>query len=184
MKPEKLTDEEKKTLATHTIWGYKILKSYSVPESVSTSSLEHHERLDGSGYPRRIKGEAITFNSRVIAVACAYDASISFRPFKQPQDQHAVILHMISQKARFDEMILKALVFTLSVFPLGTRVILSNNAKGIVYGTNPSDPKFPSIKLTHDERGKRITDHILVPTSKEKGIVIVRTLKPQEFEAN
>jgi HD-GYP domain-containing protein (c-di-GMP phosphodiesterase class II) len=185
LKPGELTTEEKKTISTHTIWGYKILKGFSVPENVATGALEHHERLDGTGYPRRIKGDAITYNPRIIAVACSYDTAVSYRPFKQPLDGHAVILHLITtQKSRFDDAILKALVFTLSVFPLGTHVILSNGTKGIVYKTNPTDPKFPQVKLTNDEKGKKIMEHILVPTSKEKGITIVRTLKPQEYENN
>lgn len=183
MKPAELTLDEKKQIATHTLWGYKILKSFSVPENVATSALEHHERLDGSGYPRQIKGEAIQLNSRIIGVACSYDTSVSYRPFKQPMDGHAVVLRLLTaQKARFDESVLKALVYTLSVYPLGAHVVLSNEAKGIVFKTNPLDPKYPIVKLTHDEKGKRISDHILIPTSKEKGIYIVRTLKPQEYE--
>lgn len=183
MKSDKLTDDELKVLRTHTVWGYKILRSFSVPENLATSALEHHERLDGTGYPRKMKGEAIPFNSRVISVACTYDASVSYRPFKQSPDQHAVILDLLTvQKSKYDDSILKALVFSLSVFPLGTHVILSNGTKGIVYKTNPQDPKFPSVKLTHDEKGKKITEHLIVTTSKEKGITIVRTLKPGGFE--
>jgi HD-GYP domain-containing protein (c-di-GMP phosphodiesterase class II) len=184
MKPAELTLEEKKQIATHTLWGYKILKSFSIPETVATSALEHHERLDGSGYPRQIKGDAIQLNSRIIAVACSFDTSVSYRPFKQPLDGHAVILRLLTaQKSRFDESILKALVYTLSIFPLGTHVFLSNDSKGIVFKTSPQDPKFPIVKLTHDDKGKRIADHVLVATSKEK-VYIVRALKPQEYESN
>jgi len=183
MKPNDLTQEEKNTISTHTLWGYKILKGFSIPESIASSALEHHERSDGSGYPRKMKGEVINLNSRIVGISCSFDTAISFRPFKLPHDAHTVILNILTtHKNKFDDSIIKALVYSLSVFPLGSAVSLSNNTKGIVFQTNPSDPKFPIVKITHDEKGKKLTEHYLIATSKEKGIFIARTLKPIEME--
>ncbi|MBN2533145.1 MAG: HD-GYP domain-containing protein [Spirochaetales bacterium] len=178
-----LSAEEKKTVISHTLWGYRILKNFSVPDNIAAVSLEHHERTDGSGYPRKLKGETISLYSRIIAVTCSYDSSVSKRPYKNPVDSHKALLYLLStQKARYDDQVLKALVYTLSIFPLGTYVLLSNNTKGMVYRTNPVNPKSPVIKLVSDENGREIQKPIYIEISKEKEISIVRTLTPEEFQ--
>ncbi|MBN1699658.1 MAG: HD-GYP domain-containing protein [Spirochaetales bacterium] len=182
MGKSELSQQEKKTIATHTLWGYRMLKNFSVSEPIAAVALEHHERMDGSGYPRGLKGEAISFYSRIIAVACSFETSVSKRPYKEPVDGHKAMLFLLTaQKHRYDETVLKALVFTLSIFPLGTFVLLSNNAKGIVYKTNSENPKYPVVKLLVDEHGREITAPVLVQTSKETGITIARTLRSEEI---
>jgi HD-GYP domain-containing protein (c-di-GMP phosphodiesterase class II) len=180
---KKLSAQDKKTLIAHTLWGYRILKNFSVPDTIATVTLEHHERIDGSGYPRKLKGDTISLYSRIIAVTCSYDSSVSKRPYKTPADSHKAILYLLSaQKGRYDDRVLKALVYTLSVFPLGTFVLLSNNTKGMVYRTNPLDPKSPVIKLMIDENGREVTKPVYIEIAKEKSLSIVRTLAPEEIQ--
>ncbi|MBN2440866.1 MAG: HD domain-containing protein [Spirochaetales bacterium] len=182
MGQRKLSMEEKKTVVAHTLWGYRILKNFSVPDNIAAVSLEHHERTDGSGYPRKIQGDTISLYSRIIAVTCSFDSSVSKRPYKNPVDAHKAMLYLLStQKTRYDERVLKALVYTLSIFPLGSFVLLSNNTKGMVYRTNPGNPKAPIIKVIIDENGKEITKPVFIEISKDKGISILRTLSYEEL---
>jgi HD-GYP domain-containing protein (c-di-GMP phosphodiesterase class II) len=177
-----LSPEEKKTIVAHTLWGYRILKNFTVPDTIAAVALEHHERSDGSGYPRKITQEAISLYSRIVAVTCSYETSTAGRPYKHPTDAHKALLFMLGpQKNKYDDTALKALVYTLSVYPLGNFVLLSNNTKGIVYKTNFKDPKNPIVKLMKDANNNEIVKPILVETSREKGITIVRTLKPEEM---
>ena len=70
---ESLSTQEKATLLNHTLLGYRMLKKFSTPEDVALVAYEHHERLDGSGYPRRLKVDDTGFYSKIVSVACAYD---------------------------------------------------------------------------------------------------------------
>ncbi|MCX8027381.1 MAG: response regulator [Thermodesulfovibrionales bacterium] len=85
LKPDKLTEEEYKTMTTHTIIGYNILKDSrsDVLREASFIALYHHERYDGKGYPMGLKGEEIPLFSRIVAVADVFDALTSVRPYKK-----------------------------------------------------------------------------------------------------
>jgi putative nucleotidyltransferase with HDIG domain len=81
-KPGKLSDLELNLIKTHARAGYEILKEVKFPWDVATMILQHHEHLDGSGYPGGLKGEEIMFEARVLAVADAVEAMASHRPYR------------------------------------------------------------------------------------------------------
>lgn len=81
-KPGKLNDLEYMLIKTHPQAGYDILKDVKFPWPIAEIVLQHHERMDGSGYPRGLKGDAILLEARVIAVADLIDAMSSHRPYR------------------------------------------------------------------------------------------------------
>ena len=81
-KPGKLNTVEFNLIKTHAQGGFEILKNMEFPTSVAQSVLQHHERLDGSGYPNGLKGEAILREARVLAVADVVEAISSHRPYR------------------------------------------------------------------------------------------------------
>ncbi|MBN1524629.1 MAG: HD-GYP domain-containing protein [Spirochaetales bacterium] len=176
-----LTPVEKKTIMAHTIAGYKSLKTHAVHETLALPALEHHERLDGSGYPRAMKGEQISLYSRIIAIACTFDGITADRPYKDCMDGHHGLIDLLkNHKGRYDETVLKALIFSISLYPVGTHVLLSNNAKAIVVKTNPQNPKCPIVKILVDKTGKQMSEQVLVQTSEESGITVFRALEEAE----
>ncbi len=82
-KPGKLTDEEFVVMKSHSQRGYDILKDVTIEPQLSTGAGYHHERVDGRGYPRGLKGEEIPENARIIAVADTFDAMYSTRPYRK-----------------------------------------------------------------------------------------------------
>jgi HD-GYP domain-containing protein (c-di-GMP phosphodiesterase class II) len=93
-KPDRLTDEEYRTIRDHPEKGHTILKPLDQLSASLPSILHHHERYDGTGYPRRLKGEEIPLLARVIAVADTFDAITSdraYRPARTPQEALAII---------------------------------------------------------------------------------------------
>jgi len=80
-KPSSLTDEEYKIIKEHTKKGFYTLNYIEGFNNISNIVLHHHERYDGKGYPRGLKGKRIPFLSRIIAVADSYDAMVSSRPY-------------------------------------------------------------------------------------------------------
>lgn len=81
-KPGKLSDLEVNLIKTHARAGYEILKDVQFPWDVAGMILQHHEHLDGSGYPGGLKGDEILFEARVLAVADAVEAMASHRPYR------------------------------------------------------------------------------------------------------
>ena len=182
MSEKNLDPTERKNILAHTIAGYKNLKALSVPENVAIVALEHHERLDGSGYPRGLKGEQISIYSRIIAVACSFDGITAERPFKDSLDGHHGIIDLLkNNKNRYDENVLKALIFAISLYPVGTYVRLSNQAIGVVVKTNPHNPKCPIVKILIDKNGVQMTEPVLLQTSEQSGgVFIFRVLEENE----
>jgi len=88
-KPEKLTNDEYNKIKLHPLIGAQIVKDISFLESVIPYILEHHERFDGKGYPGGVAGENISIKGRLLAVADAFDAMTSDRPYRKalkPED--------------------------------------------------------------------------------------------------
>jgi HD-GYP domain-containing protein (c-di-GMP phosphodiesterase class II) len=81
-KPGKITDIEYMLIKTHPQAGYDILKDVEFPWPIADIILQHHERLDGSGYPQGLKGAQILLESRIIAVADVVEAMSSHRPYR------------------------------------------------------------------------------------------------------
>ena len=90
-KDGKLTEEEQTEIRKHPEIGYRILSTVSDLADMATYVLSHHERWDGKGYPRGLKGEEISFKSRIIAIADAYDAMVSKRPYRNPLSKEEAI---------------------------------------------------------------------------------------------
>ena len=81
-KPTKLSDIEYKLIQAHPQIGYDILKEIEFPWPIADTVLQHHERLNGSGYPRGLKGEAISLEARILMVADVVEAMASYRPYR------------------------------------------------------------------------------------------------------
>jgi len=81
-KPTKLTDIEFSLIKTHALQGYEILKGIEFPWPVADVVLQHHERIDGSGYPEGLKGEDILLEARILSVADVVEAIASHRPYR------------------------------------------------------------------------------------------------------
>ncbi len=174
-----LTDQEKKTMMAHTIIGYKILRAQSVADDVALGALEHHERMDGSGYPRRLSGAKISDYPRIIAVADAYVASTSKRQYKTPKDGHQALKDIFARK-QHDPNVVKSLIYILSIFPLGTYVLLSGGARGIVVRTNPESPKLPLVQILQQPNEDSAAGGPVIQTADESGLTVERSLTAQE----
>jgi len=174
-----LSPQEKKLILGHPILGFNILKNLDFPLVVSIAALEHHERENGSGYPRQLTGDKISLYAKIIAVACSYEALTSSRPHKDAKDGYTGMLDLLKNEGKqYDDTVVKALVFSLSIYPIGLYVLLSNGRKGQVVDVNPENPKFPRVQifgeLTPDGKNK------VIDTSQE-GIHIDRPLRKEEI---
>jgi two-component system response regulator RpfG len=111
MKPGRLTPDEFEIMQTHTTEGYAMLSGASSPflEVGAAVALSHHERFDGSGYPRGLVGEQIPLSARIVAVADVYDALTSQRPYATPLPMNRAVEFLNRQKGfSFDPQCIEA----------------------------------------------------------------------------
>jgi HD-GYP domain-containing protein (c-di-GMP phosphodiesterase class II) len=116
LKPDVLTKEERAIVETHAEEGHRLLRgsSSSILELASTIALSHHEKWDGSGYPRGVKGEAIPIEGRIVAVADVFDALTSDRVYRRAFTVEEAVEMMLEQRGRhFDPVLLDAFMEVL-----------------------------------------------------------------------
>jgi len=176
-----LNPQEQKVVMTHPILGYSLLKSHDFPVSICLPALEHHERENSNGYPRRLTGEKISLYSKIIAVACSYETLITKRPHKESKDGYAAILDLLRNDGKqYNDTVVRALANAVSIYPIGLYVLLSNGKKGRVVDVDPENPKRPVVQIfgefTPDGKTKtaQITPGVLT---------ITRPLTKQEIES-
>jgi HD domain/B12 binding domain len=116
LKPDKLTAEERAIVETHAEEGHRLLRgsSSSILDLAATIALSHHEKWDGSGYPRGVAGEAIPIEGRIVAVADVFDALTSDRVYRKAFTVEEAVEIMLEQRGRhFDPVLLDAFMEVL-----------------------------------------------------------------------
>lgn len=150
-KPGKLTDEEFAIMRQHVVHSYGILKN---TKGITATMLEvaanHHERLDGSGYPRKLKGDQLSLHTRMSCIVDVYDAITADRVYKtgmQPTQAFRILLKGINQ--HFDAELVTKFIKCMGVYPVGTLVMLSNQRLAIVMQRNEQQPLKPVVKVIY-----------------------------------
>ncbi len=109
LKPAKLTEEEWEFMRRHPALGYRILAQVPYLRPAAKIVLAHHERWDGDGYPRKLKGEDIPLGARIFAICDTYDAIISDRPYRQGQSPDAALAEILRcSGTQFDPEVVEA----------------------------------------------------------------------------
>lgn len=148
-KPGKLTDEEFAIIKSHPEEGHRMLLAGSGVDPVALDVvLHHHEKTDGSGYPKRLKDAEISQFAKMGAVCDVYDAITSNRPYKSGWDPAESLRKMAEwTKGHFDPMIFQAFVKSLGIYPIGSLVILSSGRLGIVVDQAEKSLLTPRVKV-------------------------------------
>jgi HD-GYP domain-containing protein (c-di-GMP phosphodiesterase class II) len=174
-----LSEKDKEVLHRHPLIGYTLLKENNFPVAISIVAMEHHERENGTGYPRKLSSENINLYSKIVSAVCSFESITANRSRKDARDGFDGIIHLLKNEGqRYDDAVIKALVQALSVYPIGTHVLLSNNQKARVVDTNPLSPRFPVVQImeiTGADGKNPVTE------TSPGGLHIVRTLTKEEL---
>jgi HD-GYP domain-containing protein (c-di-GMP phosphodiesterase class II) len=181
MTDKPLTLAEKKALFTHPVLGYNILKDKSFPLNICLGVLEHHEKENGEGYPRKLTGDRISLYAKIISVVCSFEAVTAPRKHREAYNEHEGILEMLKNTGKqYDDTVVRTLINVLSLYPIGSHVLLSDNRIALVTDSSPSSPKFPTVQLIAQTNSDGTP---VVLQTAENGIHIVRSLTKKEVEA-
>jgi len=153
-KTGELTAEETAVLQSHTTAGRDILTTgCSFYEGSADVAYEHHENLDGSGYPRGIKSDEINANAKIVAIVDKYEAITNLRPYRPAGDHLSAVatLNDMADKNKIDRTLTYSFVSYLGIYPQGSIVELSTGEVGFVIGTNLTQRLRPQVLLVLDE---------------------------------
>ena len=153
-KPDRLTDAELKVIRTHPEQGLVLLKSTPLSPVALDVVAHHHEKLDGTGYPHALAGEAISLHARIAAVCDVYDAVTSKRSYKRTWTPSEALTRMRSWGGHFDPVILDAFMRCIAIYPVGLLVRLRSNRLAVVRTENVSEPTRPIVRAFYS-----IADH-------------------------
>jgi HD-GYP domain-containing protein (c-di-GMP phosphodiesterase class II) len=171
-------DEMKK----HVEYGVDFLSAMNLDEGLIRVVSEHHERLDGLGYPKRLKGEEISYNGRILAIADTYDALTADRCYKAGMpSQKALQILMKDSETKLDATLLQQFIKCIGIYPLGSLVELSNQRVAMVMNQNDRQPLRPVVKAFYSISGGHYITPKDLDLSKDLQINIVKAVTPAQY---
>jgi putative nucleotidyltransferase with HDIG domain len=180
-KPGRLTDEEMDIMKGHVQHGVDHLLETDIQPHLIQAVAEHHERLDGLGYPKGKKGDEISMAGRMLAIADMYDALTADRVYKSGMSsQKAFSILMSEAPTRLDMYLVQQFIKCLGIYPVGSLVLLSNERLAMVMHQNDS-PLTPEVKVFYSVK----QGHYLTPKdidlSTDKSLTIVKAITASDY---
>lgn len=184
-KPGRLTEHERGFVQRHVRRGlYLVRSAAAIPEVMEESLLSHHERLDGSGYPRGLKGTRIPLFGRIAGIVDTYDALIQERRYALAASPHdALRLVNAGRGIRFDAALVRSFVRALGIYPTGSWLQLADGRLGIVRRQVPDEPLRPQVALVSDSAGRALAEGEPLWRPVHPGD-IARALTPRDLKIN
>ncbi|MFF2483354.1 HD-GYP domain-containing protein [Paenibacillus sp. NPDC058071] len=173
-----LSKEEKLVLEKHTKDGFDILRKYHDISVVSAHcALQHHERYNGSGYPRGLKADEIHMYAQIVGIADAYDALTSPRPYrKRYTPTEAIEFLFASGNTYFDFELVKLFCRHISIYPVSTTLLLSSGQVGVVSANSELALHRPRVRIIREADGKEPASPYELELKDELHLMIVKEL--------
>ena len=182
MKMGNLTPEESKQVQQHPEDGFNILRTVrEIPITVAHIAYQHHERVDGKGYPRNLTADKILEFAKVAAVADTFDALVSDRPYRKGMVPHeAYEVMMALADSYVDRDILHLFLTHVAIYPVGAVVQLDNGQHGVVTKVLPRLQTRPQVRLLTDQQGNLLSEQTEIDLTQHLTLMISRVLKEKE----
>lgn len=185
-KPSQLTPDEFKEMKNHTTYGFNLLKDEpNIPLLSAHCALQHHERINGSGYPRGIQGSEINEFARWIGLVDSYDAMTTTRVYRRPLLPHEAMEQLFAGSGTmYDQSQIALFRDKIAIYPLGITVRLNTGEYGIVSKLNMAVPQRPIIRVLQDEAGTVLKEPYEIDLSSKLSILIseIGEIKVSESE--
>jgi HD-GYP domain-containing protein (c-di-GMP phosphodiesterase class II) len=185
-KTDKLDDNETQLMRSHTFYGYKlIVNELLYADEVGRAAAQHHERWDGDGYPARLAGQNIDIGARIVSVADAFEAMVSPKAWRDSMVGYKAMKSLLADNARrFDPDIIKAMIQSIGIYPVGSIVLMNNSVIARVLETNRDAPLRPKIRVLIDEFAKPYTNNEgdVINLADNRNLFIARAIDPAEYQ--
>ncbi len=184
--PKRLSEEQFAIMKQHPELGYRqIRKLENIYPEVIQGILEHHERFDGKGYPKGLRGDRISLVGRIMGIVDTYDAMTSPRVFKEPMLAHKALSLIYSMRGEsFQTEILEQFIRCQGIYPVGSIVELESGWRGVVVETTPGKPLHPKVILLQDPTGRGVYGQIMDLAAQETAQNIKQVLTASESGIN
>jgi putative nucleotidyltransferase with HDIG domain len=177
LKKEALTEAERHLYQQHCQYGLDIGRELKFNPAMLHIIGEHHECNDGSGYPKKLKGDSVSLLARIVAIANYYDELCNPPNIADALTPHEALSLMFSRlRGKFDPKLLQVFIRCLGVYPPGTMVQLANGAIAMVATINTAQPMKPTVIVYDADIPKE--EAILVDMAAEMDTNIVKAIRP------
>jgi len=184
-KPGELTVVEKNMVRQHPEIGFNVLRSYrEISTTAAHIAYQHHERVDGTGYPRKFVGKQILEFGKIAAIADTYDAVISDRPYAKGYSttDGVTVLRKLAG-SYFDPEMVEAFVSNIATYPIDSLVLLNTGQIAIVINVIKSHLQHPLVRVILDKYGHIDNNPVEIDIYQNHAINIVRRLNAEDTEA-
>ncbi|SFR80954.1 HD-GYP domain, c-di-GMP phosphodiesterase class II (or its inactivated variant) [Marinobacter daqiaonensis] len=153
-KPGRLTAEEFEVMKQHAAHSHSILATtHGIGELSVLTAAEHHERMDGTGYPKGLKGEEISVYGRMVAIADVYDAITSDRVYHKGMTPTQGLKKLLEWSGdHLDPKLVRQFIRCLGMYPVGSMVLLESGRLGVVVEGNEDDQRLPVVRVMYHTR--------------------------------
>lgn len=178
-----LTEEQRRVIHDHPLCAVQVLHSLGIEDPVWLNAVEqHHERLDGSGYPHGLKGDAISRGARIVALSDIYCALIRPRAYRGAVSATEAMRSIFLERGRLvDESIAAMLIRGIGVYPPGALVRLENGEIALVFRRSET-PGRPIVRCLLDRMGRPMADRPERSTQLP-GYAIEEALSAERYQA-
>ncbi len=183
-----MTQADPKTLPLHPEQGKQLLDTFiDFPRESIDAVFQHHERLDGSGYPLSLKDEQISLLAKILMVLDEYDDLCNAPNAQASLTPHEALSRLFKanyekETCKFSIDVILAVIQSLSLFPPGTIVELNDGSIGIVTSINMQAPTKPLILLYVEDTPKH--EAVMVNLAEEGTLSIMKSIKPKDLPPN
>jgi HD-GYP domain-containing protein (c-di-GMP phosphodiesterase class II) len=169
----------------HVDFGVELVsQEENISDVVISVIQDHHERLDGSGYPEGKKGDQINTYGRMAAIIDSYDAMTSDRPYRKGMTPTQALKKLLADTSgQYDQSLVQQFIRCIGVHPVGSLVKLKSKKLGIIVKANKEDPVKPLVMCFYSVSSGAHTELKKVDLSKVDD-EIISTVRPDEFKIN
>ncbi|MBT1446118.1 HD-GYP domain-containing protein [Shewanella sp. JM162201] len=184
-KPGKLTPEEFEHMKLHQVYAIDVMKDAKGLSQVSKDvCLMHHEKLDGRGYPRGLKGDEIPLHGRMSCIVDIFDALTATRCYKEAMSPAAAFKILLSLTPfHLDTELVYEFIRCIGVYPVGSLVELSDGRVGIVWESKERDALHPVVKCFYSLKHRHYTEVTFVDLLKSD-LNIERGVSPSSLDVD
>lgn len=160
----------------HTNLGYRLLREKEFPAPIAKIALYHHERWDGGGYPTKVAGEKIDLLSRIVNIADVYDSFTGPGAATKYLPHEAIEYLYGAGDMYFDARIVRAFIYNVAIYPLGSIVKLSTGEVGIIVNVAKNISSRPIVKICYNKNNEKLKYYRQMDLYQEKTVFITEVL--------